>query len=151
MSCTHRIYYHSFWSGEWKLSHFLDYLRSTCNDCIPVPPFVDLFSTLPTLLSSLPLKKREKSNFKKRGRGRLQRGLRVKVQIQNELLRKKLCKKYFMFSILCGHQSGWNFAPCLNYTNINRLYWHLGVQRRENWGRDRWCGWKIKTKSFFLT
>lgn len=135
--------------------HFLDYLRNTCDDfvdCSPVPPFLHPFSTLPALLSSLPLKKREKSNFKKRGRGRLQRGLRVKVQIKNEVSRKKTMQiilhvQYLVKGVGINQDES---TPRLNYTN-NRFYWHLGLQRRENWGRDRWRRWKIKTKSFFLT
>lgn len=63
----------------------------------------------------------------------MQRGLRVKVQIKNEVSRKKTMQiilhvQYLVKGVGINQDES---TPRLNYTN-NRFYWHLGLQRREN-------------------
>lgn len=122
----------------------------------PCPSLSPSFSTLSTLLSSLPLKKREtkkKTSLQGRREGTIPAWSSCKGANKKEALREKLCKETFRVGYLVKSWASirTKAGPLSKLHRLTDSFWHSGVQRRENWGRDRRWGWKIKTKSFFLS
>lgn len=153
------------WPNE-GFSLSLDCLRNTCDDdskrlsklkhefaiggCSPVPPFLHPFFNSSLFTSS---EEKGKKSLQGRREGKIPvwyscKGAKTKWGVEEKTM-QKISRVQYLENVWASIRI--KYAPCLNYAKINRFFWHSGVHRKKNRGRDRGWGWKIKTKSFFLT